>query len=128
MIIDGKEISKSNILGKPVAKLLLDKNCTVTVCHSKTKDLTMYTKQADILVLAAGKINLINGNMIKEGVILIDACINVYQGNIYGDADFESVKDLCPYVTPVPGGVGPVTTAMILKNTLEAFKYAVKGA
>jgi methylenetetrahydrofolate dehydrogenase (NADP+)/methenyltetrahydrofolate cyclohydrolase len=121
-------IGRSNILGKPVAKLLLDKNCTVTVCHSKTKDLAYYTRQADILVLAAGKMNLVKGDMVKEGAILIDAGINVYQDNIYGDADFESVKDLCSYVTPVPGGVGPVTTAMILKNTLEAFKYAVKGA
>lgn len=120
-------IGRSNILGKPVAKLLLDKNCTVTVCHSKTKDLAYHTKQADILVLAAGKMNLIKGDMIKEGTILIDAGINVYDGNIYGDADFESVKGLCSYITPVPGGVGPVTTAMILKNTLEALKYAVKS-
>jgi len=128
--LEGKHavvIGRSNILGKPVAKLLLDKNCTVTVCHSKTKDLAYHTKQADVLVVAAGKMNLVRGDMVKEGVVLIDAGINVHEGKIYGDADFESIKDKASYITPVPGGVGPVTTAMILKNTLEAFKYAVKS-
>lgn len=121
-------IGRSNILGKPVAKLLLDENTTVTVCHSKTKNIAEFTKQADILVLATGKRNLVNKEMIKEGTILIDAGINVFEGNIYGDADFESVKELCSYITPVPGGVGPVTTAMILENTLEAYKYAIKNS
>jgi methylenetetrahydrofolate dehydrogenase (NADP+)/methenyltetrahydrofolate cyclohydrolase len=128
--LEGKHavvIGRSNILGKPVAKLLLDKNCTVTVCHSKTKDLGFHTKQADVLVVAAGKMNLVKGDMVKEGVVLIDAGINVHEGKIYGDADFDSIKDKASYITPVPGGVGPVTTAMILKNTLEAFKYAVKS-
>lgn len=121
-------VGRSNILGKPISKLLLDRDCTVTTCHSKTINLRSYTKNADILVLAAGKKNLINADMVKEGVVLIDAGINVYEGNIYGDADFDSLKDICSYITPVPGGVGPVTTAMILQNTLEAFKYAYKNS
>lgn len=121
-------VGRSNILGKPISKLLLDRDCTVTTCHSKTTDLRAYTENADILVLAAGRKNLINADMIKEGVVLIDAGINVHEGNIYGDADFDSVKDICSYITPVPGGVGPVTTAMILQNTLEAFKYACKNS
>lgn len=93
----------------------------------KTKDLAYYTRQADILVLAAGKMNLVKGDMVKEGAILIDAGINVYQDNIYGDADFESVKDLCSYVTPVPGGVGPVTTAMILKIPWRLLNMQLKA-
>lgn len=121
-------VGRSNILGKPVSKLLLDRDCTVTTCHSKTTDLKSYTKNADILVLAAGKKNLINKDMVKEGTVLIDAGINVYEGYIYGDADFNDIKDICSYITPVPGGVGPVTTAMILQNTLEAFKYAFKNS
>lgn len=120
-------VGRSNILGKPVAKLMLDLDMTVTQCHSKTVDLQKYTKMADVLILAAGKKNLINGDMIKEGVILIDAGINEYDGEIYGDCDFQSAENRCLYITPVPGGVGPVTTSMVLLNTLEAYKNAIKN-
>ncbi len=120
-------VGRSNILGKPVAKLMLDLDMTVTQCHSKTVDLQKYTKMADVLILAAGKKNLINGDMIKEGVILIDAGINEYDGKIYGDCDFQSAENRCLYITPVPGGVGPVTTSMVLLNTLEAYKNAIKN-
>ncbi|MEG6568169.1 bifunctional 5,10-methylenetetrahydrofolate dehydrogenase/5,10-methenyltetrahydrofolate cyclohydrolase [Thermoanaerobacterium thermosaccharolyticum] len=120
-------VGRSNILGKPVAKLMLDLDMTVTQCHSKTVDLQKYTKMADVLILAAGKKNLINGDMIKEGAILIDAGINEYDGKVYGDCDFQSAENRCLYITPVPGGVGPVTTSMVLLNTLEAYKNAIKN-
>ncbi|WP_434653968.1 bifunctional 5,10-methylenetetrahydrofolate dehydrogenase/5,10-methenyltetrahydrofolate cyclohydrolase [Thermoanaerobacterium thermosaccharolyticum] len=120
-------VGRSNILGKPVAKLMLDLDMTVTQCHSKTVYLQKYTKMADVLILAAGKKNLINGDMIKEGAILIDAGINEYDGKVYGDCDFQSAENRCLYITPVPGGVGPVTTSMVLLNTLEAYKNAIKN-
>lgn len=120
-------VGRSNILGKPVAKLMLDLDMTVTQCHSKTVDLQKYTKMADVLILAAGKKNLINGDMIKEGAILIDAGINEYDGKVYGDCDFQSAENRCLYITPVPGGVGPVTASMVLLNTLEAYKNAIKN-
>lgn len=120
-------VGRSNIVGKPVAHLLLSMNMTITICHSKTINLKEYTKQADVLVLAVGKRNLLNKEMIKKNVVLIDAGINYYDGKIFGDADFEDVKEDCSYITPVPGGVGPITTTMILLNTLEAYKNAIKS-
>lgn len=119
-------VGRSNILGKPVAKLMLDLDMTVTQCHSKTIELEKYTKMADVIILAAGKRNLVNGDMIKDGAILIDAGINEYDGKIYGDCDFQSAQKRSLYITPVPGGVGPVTVTMVLLNTLEAYKNAVK--
>ncbi|AFK86932.1 MULTISPECIES: bifunctional 5,10-methylenetetrahydrofolate dehydrogenase/5,10-methenyltetrahydrofolate cyclohydrolase [Thermoanaerobacterium] len=121
-------VGRSNILGKPVAKLMLDLDMTVTQCHSKTLNLEEYTKTADVLVLAVGRRNLVDGQMVKKGTILIDAGINEYNGEIYGDCDFQSVEGLCSYITPVPGGVGPVTTSIVLSNTLEAYKNAIKNS
>ncbi|MDE4541698.1 bifunctional 5,10-methylenetetrahydrofolate dehydrogenase/5,10-methenyltetrahydrofolate cyclohydrolase [Thermoanaerobacterium saccharolyticum] len=121
-------VGRSNIVGKPVAKLMLDLDMTVTQCHSKTLNLDEYTKTADVLVLAVGRRNLVDGHMVKKGTILIDAGINEHNGEIYGDCDFQSVEDLCSYITPVPGGVGPVTTSIVLSNTLEAYKNAIKNS
>lgn len=123
--ISGKHavvIGRSNIVGKPTGMLLLQKSATVTYCHSKTKDLPAITKQADILVAAIGKENMITGEMIKKGAIIIDVGINRVNGKLYGDVDFESVKEKASFITPVPGGVGPMTIAMLLENTLIAYK------
>ena len=113
-------IGRSNIVGKPVAMLLLAQGCTVTICHSKTKDLPALTKQADILVVAIGRKHFVTGEMIKPGAIVIDVGINRQEGKIYGDVDFEQAKDIAGHITPVPGGVGPMTIAMLLSNTLSA--------
>lgn len=115
-------VGRSDIVGRPVADLLLHKNCTVTVCHSKTVDLASHTKRADILVVAAGVPNLITGDMIKPGAIVIDVGINRVNGKLVGDVDFESAKEVAGWITPVPGGVGPMTVAMLLKNVCEAYK------
>ena len=123
--IEGKHaviVGRSNIVGKPVAQLLLNENATITICHSKTKKLKEITRQADILVAALGKANFIKKDMIKDKVIVIDVGINRLENNkIYGDVDFENVKNKVSLITPVPGGVGPMTIAMLLKNTLEAY-------
>lgn len=116
-------VGRSNIVGKPLALLLLQKNATVTVCHSKTKNLADITKAADILVVAAGCPNLIGADMVKDGAVVIDVGINRAGCNrICGDVDFMSVLEKAAYVTPVPGGVGPMTIAMLMKNTLLAAK------
>jgi methylenetetrahydrofolate dehydrogenase (NADP+)/methenyltetrahydrofolate cyclohydrolase len=116
-------IGRSNIVGKPMALLLLQRNGTVTVCHSKTKNLEEYTKNADIIVVAIGKPCFLKGDMIKEGAVVIDVGINrLENGKVVGDADFESCKDKASYITPVPGGVGPMTIARLLLNTVEAYK------
>ena len=115
-------IGRSNIVGKPVAMLLLYRNATVTVCHSKTRQLGEYTKGADILVVAVGKPKLVNGDMIKEGATVIDVGINRIDGKLVGDVDFESAMKKAAYLTPVPGGVGPMTVAMLIENTLERYK------
>ncbi|HIG97864.1 TPA: bifunctional methylenetetrahydrofolate dehydrogenase/methenyltetrahydrofolate cyclohydrolase FolD [Candidatus Woesearchaeota archaeon] len=115
-------IGRSNIVGKPVAMLLLNRNATVTVCHSKTRQLGEYTKGADILVVAVGKPKLVNGDMIKEGATVIDVGINRIDGKLVGDVDFESAMKKAAYLTPVPGGVGPMTVAMLIENTLERYK------
>ncbi len=116
-------VGRSNIVGKPVAALLLEKNCTVTMCHSKTKNLQDYTLQADILIAAIGRANMIKGTMIKHGAIVIDVGINRLPGGVLvGDVDFESASKVAGFITPVPGGVGPMTIACVLENTLMAFE------
>ena len=128
--IAGKEcvvVGRSNIVGKPQAMLLLQKNGTVTICHSKTKDLKAVTKRADILVVAVGRANFITGDMVKDGAIVIDVGINRGEdGKLVGDVHFESCEKVASYITPVPGGVGPMTITMLLKNTLTAFKQQIK--
>ena len=113
-------VGRSNIVGKPMAMLLLNENCTVTVCHSKTNDLAEICKKADILVAAIGKPKFITENMIKEGAILIDVGINRTENGLVGDIDFENVKNKASYITPVPGGVGPMTIAMLMENTYNS--------
>lgn len=124
----GKEcvvVGRSNIVGKPQAMLLLHANGTVTVCHSRTKDLASVTRRADILVVAIGKADFITGDMVKEGAVVIDVGMNRREdGKLTGDVDFESVEAKASYITPVPGGVGPMTITMLMKNTLTAAKRA----
>lgn len=122
--ISGKRcvvIGRSNIVGKPMAHLLLERNGTVTVCHSKTENLTEITKQADILVVAVGKPQFVTADMVKEGAVVIDVGINRgADGKLVGDVDFNSVSEVASYITPVPGGVGVMTVTMLLENTLKA--------
>lgn len=122
--ITGKEcvvIGRSNIVGKPVAMLLLKQNGTVTICHSKTKNLSEVCKRADIIVVATGKINTLTKDMVKEGAVVIDVGMNRNaEGKLCGDVDFEQVKEVAGAITPVPGGVGPMTIAMLMKNCLIA--------
>ena len=122
--ISGKEcvvVGRSNIVGKPQAMLLLHQNATVTICHSRTKDLAEKTKNADILIAAVGKPNFITGDMIKEGAVIIDVGINrIAPKKLVGDVDFESAEKKASAITPVPGGVGPMTIAMLMKNTVKA--------
>jgi len=114
-------VGASNIVGKPMAMLLLAAGATVTICNSKTRDLAHHTRHADILVVATGKANMITGDMIKPGATVIDVGINrMPDGKLCGDVDFESAKNVASAITPVPGGVGPMTIAMLLVNTLEA--------
>ena len=123
--IEGKSavvVGRSNIVGKPMALMLLEKNATVTIAHSRTKNLQEVTKNADILVVAIGKAKFITEDMVKDGAVVIDVGINRVDGVLYGDVDFENVVNKASYITPVPGGVGPLTIAMLLKNTVEAFK------
>ncbi len=122
----GKEcvvIGRSNIVGKPMAMLLLHKNATVTVCHSKTKDLKAVTSRADVLVSAVGRAGFVTADMVKEGAVVIDVGMNRNAENkLCGDVDFDAVKEKCSAITPVPGGVGPMTIAMLMQNTLTAAK------
>ncbi len=120
-------IGRSNIVGKPMGMLLLHKNGTVTICHSRTKDLTEVCKKADILVAAVGRPNFVTSDMVKDGAVVIDVGINRVDGKLVGDVDFEAVKDKCSAITPVPGGVGPMTIAMLMQNTLTAAKKQNKG-
>lgn len=124
--LEGKEavvVGRSNIVGKPIFLLLLQKNATVCVCHSKTKDLKFHTQRADILIAAIGKPKFIKGDMVKEGVVVIDVGVNrLEDGRLVGDVDFEAVKEKAQAITPVPGGVGPMTITMLMKNTIEAAK------
>ncbi len=110
-------VGRSNIVGKPMALLLLQENCTVTVCHSKTKNLKDVCKNADILVAAIGRPKFITADMVKDGAVVIDVGINRTENGLVGDVDFDSIKEIASYITPVPGGVGPMTIAMLLENT-----------
>ena len=116
-------IGRSNIVGKPVALMLLRESCTVTICHSKTADLKAIAKQADILVVAIGKAKFVTADMVKDGAIVIDVGINRTENGLCGDVDFEGVKDKASFITPVPGGVGPMTIAMLMSN---AYKCAIR--
>ena len=118
-------VGRSNIVGKPISLLLLQANATVSVCHSKTADLAAITKQADILVVAIGKAKFITADMVKEGAVVIDVGINRVDGKLYGDVDFENVAPKCSYITPVPGGVGPMTVTCLMCNTVKAAKNAL---
>lgn len=116
-------IGRSNIAGKPIAALLLERNATVTICHSRTKDLDKYTSQADILISAVGKPKFITHEMVKDGAVVIDVGINRDEdGKLCGDVDFEGVKNGVSAITPTPGGTGPVTVSMLMKNCLQASK------
>lgn len=125
--VEGKEaviVGRSNIVGKPIASLLLQANATVTICHSRTKNLAMHCRRADILVAAIGKPKFITAEMVKPGATVIDVGINRVDGKIVGDVDFEAVKEVAGAITPVPGGVGKMTIAMLLSNTLDAAETA----
>ncbi|NLZ45362.1 MAG: bifunctional methylenetetrahydrofolate dehydrogenase/methenyltetrahydrofolate cyclohydrolase FolD [Clostridiales bacterium] len=128
--ISGKEcvvVGRSNIVGKPMAMLLLHQSGTVTICHSRTKDLAECCRRADILVAAVGVPNLITGDMVKEGAVVIDVGMNrLDNGKLCGDVEFETAKEKASYITPVPGGVGPMTIAMLMKNTLTSAKTKLK--
>lgn len=121
-------VGRSNIVGKPQAMLLLHKNATVTICHSKTKNIKEITKNADVLVAAVGRAQMFDGDYIKDGAVVIDVGMNRLENKkLVGDVDFESAEKKASYITPVPGGVGPMTIAMLMKNTLTAAKNAVLG-
>ena len=122
--LSGKEavvVGRSNIVGKPIALLLLAQHATVTICHSRTKDLPAVTRRADVLIAAVGKAEIIKANMIKEGAVVIDVGVNrLESGKLAGDVAFNEVAPIASYITPVPGGVGPITIAMLMRNTLDA--------
>ena len=124
--LTGKEVvvvGRSNIVGKPVALLCLQRNATVTIAHSRTKDLKEVCKRADVLIAAIGKAKFFNKDYVKEGAVVLDVGINRDENNkLCGDVDYEDVKDIVSYITPVPGGVGPMTITMLLSNTLDAYK------
>ena len=128
--VEGKRaviIGRSNIVGKPLIQCMLNKNATVTVCHSKTENLKDITKEADILIAALGKPKFVTSDMVKEGAVVIDIGINrTEDGKLVGDVDFENVKDRTSFITPVPGGVGPMTIAMLMNNVIKAAKESEK--
>ncbi len=120
-------IGRSNIVGKPMSMLLLHKNATVTICHSRTKNLAEVVSQADVVVAAVGRAKFVTADMVKEGAVVIDVGINrMDNGKLCGDVDFDEVAPKCSYITPVPGGVGPMTIAMLMKNTVAAAKQKQK--
>ena len=122
-------VGASNIVGKPMALLLLQAGATITICNSKTKDLSAHTKEADILAVATGRPKMITADLVKKGAAVIDVGINrLPDGKLCGDVDFESVKEVAGWITPVPGGVGPMTITMLLQNTLEAAQRQSKSA
>lgn len=129
--VEGKEavvVGRSNIVGLPVAKLLLDANATVTMAHSRTKNLGEVTRRADILIVAIGKARLIKGDMIKPGAVVIDVGVNRDEttGKLCGDVDFDAAQNVASYITPVPGGVGPMTIACLMENTIDCFERRMK--
>lgn len=120
-------IGRSNLVGKPMAQLLLDRNCTVTLCHSRTKNLKEVTSSADIVVVAIGKAKFLKADMVKDGAVVIDVGMDRDEnGKLCGDVDYADVAEKCSYITPVPGGVGPMTVTMLIANTLQAYKSTVK--
>lgn len=126
--LTGKEavvVGRSNIVGKPMAMLLMQANATVTMCHSRTVNLAEHTRRADVLVAAVGKAKFITADMVKPGAIVIDVGINRIDGKVVGDVDFEAVRDVAGWITPVPGGVGRMTITMLLENTIEAAERTV---
>ena len=126
--ISGKHaviIGRSNIVGKPVSMLLLHRNATITICHSRTQNLEEVTRSADILVAAVGRANFVTDEMVSEGTVVIDVGINRVDGKLTGDVDFEPVSKKASHITPVPGGVGPMTIALLMENTLKAFKESL---
>ena len=122
--LEGKDVTivgRSNIVGKPLIQCCLRKNATVTVCHSKTKDLKKHTKDADVVIMAIGKSKFLKADMVKEGAVVIDVGINRdSEGKITGDADFDNILSKASFITPVPGGVGPMTIAMLMNNIIKA--------
>lgn len=120
-------IGRSNIVGKPMAMLLLQEDCTVTICHSKTENLKEHCRKADIVICAVGKPNLLTADMVKEGAVVIDVGINKTDKGLTGDVDFINVKEKASYITPVPGGVGPMTVTMLMKNTLNCAEKRING-
>lgn len=127
--IEGKHavvVGRSNIVGKPIALMLLAANATVTICHSRTKNLADYTRTADILVAAVGKKEFIRGDMVKDGALVIDVGVNRADGKLYGDVCYDEVSQKAAFITPVPGGVGPMTITMLLKNTVKAAELGQK--
>jgi methylenetetrahydrofolate dehydrogenase (NADP+)/methenyltetrahydrofolate cyclohydrolase len=121
-------IGRSTIVGKPLALLLLQKDATVTICHSKTANLSELTRQADILVAAAGRPHMVGAQMVKPGACVIDIGINrLADGSLAGDVDFAPVREVAGWITPVPGGVGPMTVAMLIENTVRAAAQSVAG-
>jgi methylenetetrahydrofolate dehydrogenase (NADP+)/methenyltetrahydrofolate cyclohydrolase len=129
--LEGKNVTvvgASNVVGKPLALMLMQREATVAICHAKTRDLTQYTILADILVVAAGSPNLIVPAMVRTGAVVIDVGINFVDGRLVGDVDFEGVRRKASYITPVPGGVGPMTVTMLLENTVGAAERATASA
>lgn len=127
--VKGKDVvivNRSKIVGRPLMVLLINNDATVTVCHTKTKDLKAHMKSADILVVAVGTPKFVTTSVVKEGAIVIDVGINRVEGKLCGDVDFEAVKEKASYITPVPGGVGPMTVCMLMKNVLTAAKQSLK--
>jgi methylenetetrahydrofolate dehydrogenase (NADP+)/methenyltetrahydrofolate cyclohydrolase len=121
-------IGRSNIVGKPMALMLLQQNATVTICHSATTDLKAMTLQADVIVAAVGKRNVLTADMVKPGAVVLDVGMNRDDaGKLCGDVDFEGVRQVAGYITPVPGGVGPMTITMLMVNTLESAERGVQG-
>ena len=124
--IDGRKVAiigRSNIVGKPMAQCMISKNATVTICHSRTRELKKELKDADIIISAAGKRNMVTEDMVKEGAVIIDVGMNRNdEGKLCGDVDFEKLKEKASYITPVPGGVGPMTIAMLMSNVIKATK------
>ena len=119
--MNGVVIGRSNIVGKPISSLLINRGVTTTICNSRTKNIEEVLRNADIIIAALGKPKFLKENMVKEGAIIIDVGINRVDGKLYGDVDFENVSKLASFITPVPGGVGPMTIAMLLNNTLRAY-------
>lgn len=129
--LSGKEavvVGRSNIVGKPVAMMLLERNATVTICHSRTTDLPSVVGRADVVVVAVGRPELVKGSWLKPGAVVIDVGINRVDGRLVGDVEYESASDVASAVTPVPGGVGPMTIAMLLENTVRAAERAARAS